>query len=95
MLLGTLCITVRVYLTLTFESRFKPLWDLDLDLDSDCEKLNLDSDSRKLRPIRIRVDSDLRQVDSKCPDSHITVMNLCQEIALHIDTRKGVTIYLP
>ncbi len=47
------------------------------DSNPDSDSKLLDSDSRKLRWIRIGVDSNSRQVDSdsRCPDSHITVVD--------------------
>ncbi len=50
----------------------------DSNLDSDLKQLDSDTDSRKMRWIRIRVDSDSSLLDSdpdsdsRCPDSHIT-----------------------
>ena len=57
------------------------MWSLTLvvpDSNPDSDSRLSDSDSRKLRWIRIRVDSHSRQADSdpgsdlRCPDSHIT-----------------------
>ncbi len=48
----------------------------DSNQDLDSKQLDSDSDSRKMRWIRIYVDSDLSLLDSdpdsRCPDSHIT-----------------------
>ncbi len=46
---------------------------LDSNLDSDSKQLDPDSDSRKKGWIRIQLDSD---PDSRCLDSHITVLEV-------------------
>ncbi len=68
----------------------------DSNPDSDPKMLDSDSDSRKLRWIRIHVDSDSRQVDSdldsdsRCPDSHITGANIPMDwIVLSADPGDG------
>ncbi len=71
--------------------------DSNPDLDSNLS----DSDSRKLRWIRIRVDSDSRQADSdpdsRCPDSHITGMGQSLRLMISADghTSKSSCLIFP
>ncbi len=59
------------------------------DSNPDSDSKQLDSDSRKIRWIRIRVDSDSSLLDSdsdpdsdsRCPDSHITGRNMTWDVS--------------
>ncbi len=69
-----------------------PLNVSDSNPDSDSKQLDSDSDSRKIRWIRIRVDSDSRLLDSdpdsdsRCLDSHITVSNAIDLSLIHFQS---------